>query len=265
MSKSHHFDELKAYIQAQGWHCQPGKPIPHGEQIIVTAEPHQATVNFYPKRGKLVAGGPDSSLKVALIAWINGESPPNASSLPPTGTRLDALKQFAREQGWNWEPGADIPYGEQIVVFDAGVTALVNFWPKRGKMQVQGPDSPLKAALQAWVAGKGGSTAPTAITGPHIGMDESGKGDWFGPLVVAAVYVDEQTSAALCKVGVRDSKTLPPRRYPAHCRTDRAHRPAGPTPRLGHRAGDLQPAVRRARQRQSAAGRRLRPGCPMGL
>ncbi|RLB76247.1 MAG: ribonuclease HIII, partial [Deltaproteobacteria bacterium] len=80
-------------------------------------------------------------------------------------------------------------------------------------MQIQGPDSPLKATLQAWLTGEGGSTsgaAPTAVTGPHIGMDESGKGDWFGPLVVAAVYVDEQTAAALRKAGVRDSKTLPP-------------------------------------------------------
>ena len=41
-------------------------------------------------------------------------------------------------------------------------------------------------------------------------MDESGKGDWFGPLVVAAVYVEPEAVAALRKAGVRDSKLLLP-------------------------------------------------------
>jgi ribonuclease HIII len=41
-----------------------------------------------------------------------------------------------------------------------------------------------------------------------IGTDESGKGDYFGPLVVAAVAVTDGTAAALAESGVRDSKTL---------------------------------------------------------
>ena len=44
---------------------------------------------------------------------------------------------------------------------------------------------------------------------PHAGMDESGKGDFFGPLVAAAVYVpDENAAAELVKFGVRDSKQI---------------------------------------------------------
>jgi ribonuclease HIII len=42
----------------------------------------------------------------------------------------------------------------------------------------------------------------------HIGVDESGKGDYFGYLVVAAVYVDEKISDELKKLHVRDSKLL---------------------------------------------------------
>ena len=41
-----------------------------------------------------------------------------------------------------------------------------------------------------------------------IGIDESGKGDYFGPLVVAAVYVDQERSQILRKIGVMDSKKL---------------------------------------------------------
>lgn len=40
----------------------------------------------------------------------------------------------------------------------------------------------------------------------HIGVDESGKGDYFGPLVIAAVYVGPEHLAAI--EGVRDSKKL---------------------------------------------------------
>lgn len=43
---------------------------------------------------------------------------------------------------------------------------------------------------------------------PHIGADEAGKGDYFGPLVVAAVYVDGQTAVELAKWGVKDSKSM---------------------------------------------------------
>ncbi len=42
----------------------------------------------------------------------------------------------------------------------------------------------------------------------YIGTDESGKGDYFGPLVVAAVYVDEISSLKLKELGVKDSKLL---------------------------------------------------------
>lgn len=40
----------------------------------------------------------------------------------------------------------------------------------------------------------------------HIGTDESGKGDYFGPLVVAGVYVPDAQQAVLQEMGVKDSK-----------------------------------------------------------
>lgn len=42
----------------------------------------------------------------------------------------------------------------------------------------------------------------------HAGIDESGKGDYFGPLVIAAAYVDATTSRLLFKAGVQDSKAI---------------------------------------------------------
>jgi ribonuclease HIII len=43
---------------------------------------------------------------------------------------------------------------------------------------------------------------------PHMGIDESGKGDFFGPLVIASVYTDEKTVKILKELGARDSKKI---------------------------------------------------------
>lgn len=42
----------------------------------------------------------------------------------------------------------------------------------------------------------------------YIGSDESGKGDYFGPLATAAVFVDEKSRTELLNLGVRDSKVF---------------------------------------------------------
>lgn len=43
---------------------------------------------------------------------------------------------------------------------------------------------------------------------PIIGTDEAGKGDYFGPLVGAGVYVDKNRAKKLASIGVQDSKDL---------------------------------------------------------
>ena len=43
---------------------------------------------------------------------------------------------------------------------------------------------------------------------PRIGVDESGKGDFFGPLCVAGAYVNEAVVKAWKDSGIRDSKDI---------------------------------------------------------
>ncbi len=50
------------------------------------------------------------------------------------------------------------------------------------------------------------------FTGDRIGVDESGKGDYFGPLVVAGVFLNAETEKKLRKLNVRDSKKISPRK-----------------------------------------------------
>jgi ribonuclease HIII len=53
-----------------------------------------------------------------------------------------------------------------------------------------------------------GNTIEDKKQNGYIGTDESGKGDYFGPLVVAGVYVDKSTEKRLADIGIRDSKTI---------------------------------------------------------
>src|SRR5437763_1371674 len=43
---------------------------------------------------------------------------------------------------------------------------------------------------------------------PHFGIDESGKGDFFGPLVIAGVYVDGEIARKFLDAGIQDSKRI---------------------------------------------------------
>ena len=50
------------------------------------------------------------------------------------------------------------------------------------------------------------------FAGDRIGVDESGKGDYFGPLVVAGVFLNAESEKKLREVNVRDSKKISPGR-----------------------------------------------------
>lgn len=48
----------------------------------------------------------------------------------------------------------------------------------------------------------------TLFTSSHIGSDEAGTGDYFGPITVAAAYVTKEQIPILKAIGVKDSKNL---------------------------------------------------------
>lgn len=74
---------------------------------------------------------------------------------------------------------------------------------KSGKMSYQGPRA---RELLEELAPQAGLVDAAPHT--EVGSDEAGKGEWFGPLVVAAVAVRPDRRLALRLDGVRDSKQL---------------------------------------------------------
>ncbi|CUI17118.1 ribonuclease HIII [Candidatus Protochlamydia naegleriophila] len=81
-----------------------------------------------------------------------------------------------------------------------------------GKLVVQGKEqaSFIEFYLEPEILGTFTFTHPLANVHftPHIGIDESGKGDFFGPLCVAGVYVTSEQFPKLVAMGIKDSKTL---------------------------------------------------------
>jgi len=143
-------------------------------------------------------------------------------------SNIDALRAFVNERGWRIIDEKAIQSGYQLTISDGANKIPIAFYTS-GKALIQGKDSPLRSELQAWwYSKKSVSSQPAAPTiaqstfietpiappiasfsgMPRIGCDEAGKGDYFGPLVIAAVYVDAQSEMRLPSLGVRDSKLL---------------------------------------------------------
>ncbi len=125
--------------------------------------------------------------------------------------------------GWTVEAFKEIQYGLQFEASNGEQRALLRLYGgKKGirfdlsmvkNRKISGSlteilgVAPPTAASASTKEGKG--AAPATSDPPElIGVDESGKGDYFGPLVIAGVYVDAARSEALQAAGVRDSKTL---------------------------------------------------------
>ena len=145
---------------------------------------------------------------------------------------IDALREFVQSKGWTILDEKEIQYGYQLLVTD-GISRIPVAFFYSGKVLIQGKPGELQTQLKSWCyTSNASSTQPIALATTHstlietpastpitnftgrarIGLDESGKGDYFGPLVIGAVYVDEQTEDKLIALGVRDSKLLTDKR-----------------------------------------------------
>ena len=98
------------------------------------------------------------------------------------------------------------------IAVDAG-TCRINLYTS-GKCLVQGKGAEewITFTLEPEVLGEAriGYDAvhdPESVQ-PHMGIDESGKGDFFGPLVIASVYTDAKSVEILKELGARDSKKI---------------------------------------------------------
>ncbi|MEO8398394.1 MAG: ribonuclease HIII [Ignavibacteriaceae bacterium] len=105
-------------------------------------------------------------------------------------------------------------YHFEITVSDGlqKIKVLVYFGKKGNKTILQGNvDTKVYEQVNEIIFGEkflGQDTQSFEEPENYIGTDESGKGDYFGPLVISGVYVNETTKKELKKLGVKDSKII---------------------------------------------------------
>lgn len=104
----------------------------------------------------------------------------------------------------------DVPYAR----FAAARDKLTVVFYQSGKLVVQGKNTREfiefvlePEVLQRAELGYEEELNPDLLR-PRIGVDESGKGDFFGPLCIAGVYVNETVIRAWKETDIRDSKRI---------------------------------------------------------
>lgn len=115
------------------------------------------------------------------------------------------IRQYAQANG------LDLSY-PRYTHFNAKITGLSITYYQSGKLVIQGKnkDDFIRFFLEPEILCSLEYSNPitTVDLHPHIGVDEAGKGDLFGPLCVAAVQADTPGIERLVEMGIKDSKTL---------------------------------------------------------
>jgi ribonuclease HIII len=125
-----------------------------------------------------------------------------------TTDQAATLRGLLEEQNFKFEPRPYTLYFAQ----KPGLTVAV--YEKGPKAVVQGKETKefIEFTLEPAVLGEArlgyeDLHHPERFA-PHFGIDESGKGDFFGPLVIAGAYTDETSARHLLEAGIRDSKSI---------------------------------------------------------
>jgi ribonuclease HIII len=124
-----------------------------------------------------------------------------------TDEQASALDAALRAR--NWKP-REVPYAR--FAFESDKTNIVFY--ESGKLVVQGKGTQefIEFLLEPEILKQAKLGYETVLNPelllPRIGVDESGKGDFFGPLCIAGVYVNESVIKAWADLGVRDSKNI---------------------------------------------------------
>jgi len=132
----------------------------------------------------------------------------NSYTHPLTDEQVTKLRALLDELGFEFVP-------KQWTIFFAQKNKLtVAVYEKGPKVLVQGKgvEEFVQFELEPKILGEAKlgyeEVHSPEMFHPHVGIDESGKGDFFGPLVIAGVYVDSGIARRLLDGGVQDSKRI---------------------------------------------------------
>ena len=125
-----------------------------------------------------------------------------------THAQAKTLQSLLESRGWKFEPKEYTLYVAKkdkttLAVYEKGPKILV-----QGKGAAEFVEFLLEPEILGIAELGYAEVHQPEMFQPHIGVDESGKGDFFGPLVIAGVYVDATSAKSLQAAGVQDSKAI---------------------------------------------------------
>lgn len=231
--------QAHASLTLYGLSPREDKPVQNGRQLVVTDAAGRAILNVW-STGKVTASGPAGATRDRVQQLIDELFVGDAAEPrePRSFMLADAWRQDRFREGLEREgarKGEATGHGElwRYALRRKSSDALVTMWTS-GKGRITGSAPAfdevlaLLGAAQEGLAnvdvaaepkrkGPVGASNPTDLPteGPWIGTDESGKGDYFGPLVSAAVFADDDVAERLRAIGVQDSKQLSDKRVRA--------------------------------------------------
>ncbi len=132
----------------------------------------------------------------------------HSHTAPLTAEQVRTLRNVLERDGFTFETKPYTLYAARkgklnIAVYEKGPKAL---------LQGSGLEDFITFTLEPEVLGEASfgyeEVLSPELFEPHFGIDESGKGDFFGPLVIAGVYVDPPLARTLRDAGVQDSKAI---------------------------------------------------------
>ncbi len=231
---------MNAHCSARGWQLSAAREIQHGLQFtIAPPTAGDLTISVYntgahtPKQNQSL----EFQELLQQLNQLDTPDTPLQSVQQVFNIKNSTLRQQIKEQFEADGPSESKTeqYCDYSLVFASGREKLTVKQYSSGKLQLQGHAGPVyRRALEViiprynlhypnatlniedFLASEMVAREPTSpvkdaanpVALPHIGTDESGKGDYFGPLVIAGVWVDEALQESLAQLGVRDSKKL---------------------------------------------------------
>ena len=123
--------------------------------------------------------------------------------------KIPQLKRDLQARGYDFR---EVPYAHFGAMSDSEKVNVAIY--NSGKLVIQGKGTTdfIQFYLEPQLLGEARLgyehiLDPTMLE-PRIGVDESGKGDFFGPLVIAGAFLNEAAARNMMEIGVKDSKLI---------------------------------------------------------
>ena len=127
---------------------------------------------------------------------------------PLSSDQVEALRQLLKDSGYEFSPKPYTLFFAQknklsVAVYEKGPKVLLQGKGIEDFVTFELEPKVLREARLGYE-----EVHSPEIFEPHFGIDESGKGDFFGPLVIAGVFTDRTIARTFLENGIQDSKRI---------------------------------------------------------